>query len=390
MPATPPDALSPGSTLGDCRVIRVLGKGGFAVTYLARSPRYGTVAIKEFIPDGIATRGSDGMVRRLKGADPADYRFLLDQFNREADRICSFDHPGVVKGLTHQPSGEGSILVMRYLSGLTLRQHLRERHGGFAVQPAPVAALVTRLLDALSYIHERHVLHCDLKPGNIFLGQDFAPVLIDFGAARHSYHERCFSDNERLQSFTPYYAPLELMPGATSDMGPWTDIYEVAAVFYRCLTGGKIPAADDRARVAKDDPFMPLTAYFERESEWPVEFLRLIDWALELRPEARPQSVREWQRRLAPVLQTMLRTRPPDISVRKDPPDAERLPDRKNSEAEEVPSTWTVVTTRRHDKPPPDISVFTPSGRRGLPGLLVLMVILLIVTLVILLLRLPP
>lgn len=305
MPQFPAHALPPSSELHGNRIMRFLGQGGFAITYQARADRGQgeLVAMKEFYPSELVQRGRGKIVVPRRDVTEEDLEPIRALFKKEAEIICSFRHRNLVSGLDYFEELGTAYLVMRYETGQSLRFHLRNRaSGGFVPDLKSVAKLLTGLMDGVEHSHAKNCLHCDIKPANIFLNRDHTPVLLDFGAVRHAIDERIRKPGG-VVAYTVSYAPIEQSPEGTGEMGPWTDIYQIGAVIYRCITGYKIPSAEDR--VKGPDCYEPLVVFFEGKNIWPLDFLKAIDWALAIRPESRPQTIAQWRRGLAPLLKMM-------------------------------------------------------------------------------------
>ena len=137
----PPDALPPGYRLGSYEILRVLGRGGFGLTYQAR--RSGVagdmVAIKELFPIGFARSSRDLSVVALPGTDESDVDASVEMFLREARLICNLDHPNIVRGEEAFRRNNTGYLVMRYETGRNLRDSLRDPRG---FQPNPKSLLL--------------------------------------------------------------------------------------------------------------------------------------------------------------------------------------------------------------------------------------------------------
>ncbi|MFO1370919.1 MAG: serine/threonine-protein kinase [Candidatus Competibacteraceae bacterium] len=178
------DALPPGFRLEEFEIIKLLGEGGFGLTYLAydhilKQQR----AIKEFLPNAVARRSKDGSrVSARTGENRDAYREGLRSFINEARLLASLDHPNVVRVYRCIEVNDTAYLVMHYYQGETLKQ--RARSGGTLPDAEWVIRLLTQLLHGLQVVHGQGVLHRDIKPSNIYLLADDRPVLIDFGAAR--------------------------------------------------------------------------------------------------------------------------------------------------------------------------------------------------------------
>jgi serine/threonine protein kinase len=297
----PHDALPPGYRLGAYEILRVLGRGGFGLTYQAR--RAGVagdmVAIKELYPNGLARRAPNMSIVALPGTDALQITDTIEMFLREARVICNLDHPNIVRGVdTFEGNGTG-YLVMRYISGRNLRDSLRDPTG-FRPCPKSLPALLSPLLDALHTLHRHDLLHCDIKPDNIFLGVGFEPILIDLGSAR--WHVPGVGVEES-STYSTYFSAIEQVTDRFGPIGPWTDIYQLSAVLYRCVTGGKLPDAMDRAKAAVD-PFLPL-AQLPESRAYPATLISGIDHGLSLLPKHRPQSVAQWRTSMGVAIPTV-------------------------------------------------------------------------------------
>jgi HAMP domain-containing protein len=140
-------------------------------------------------------------------------------------------------------------------------------------------------------VHAAGYLHRDIKPDNIYVRKaDGSLVLLDFGAARLA----AGASSAQAGVVTPGYAPPEQYQDKDGGQGPWTDLYAMAATLYWMVGGAKPPSAP--ARVAGAEPMVP--AVEVGRGRYGDEFLRAIDWALELDPAARPRSVGEWAAKL--------------------------------------------------------------------------------------------
>ncbi len=287
----PHDALPPGYRLEGYEILRVLGRGGFGITYQAR--RIGSsgdmVAIKELFPKFTATRINHDQVTPKQGADPYEIEARVDMFFREAELICALHHPHIVRGLDAFRANGTAYLVMRYVSGRNLRESLRDA-AGFHPTPQSLPALLSPLLDALETLHDHGLVHGDIKPDNIYLGIGFEPILIDLGAARRHVPGH---DTEIAIAYSQYFSAIEQVTDRFGPIGPWTDIYQFSAVIYRCITGGKLPDAIDRLD-ATEDPYVPLNEIPEA-SAYPAKLTQAVEQGLELLPEKRPRSVNRWR-----------------------------------------------------------------------------------------------
>ena len=281
-------ALPQGTRIWDFEFHRVLGHGGFGITYLGWNVALDIpVAIKEYLPVDLATRELDLSVVPQTTQAASDFQWGLERFLDEARALARFQHPNIVR-VHHFFEAHGTAYIaMDYVEGKDLSAYLS--HKG-TLQEAELTAILYPLLDALEEIHRADFLHRDIKPGNIVIRDtDDAPVLLDFGSARQAVGARSRSVTSII---TPGYAPIEQY-SSRGDQGPWTDIYALGCVCYRALSGEVPDDATDRVR---NDPLIPV---FERcVGQASTEFLSAIDWALAVDESDRPQSIAEWRAKL--------------------------------------------------------------------------------------------
>ena len=160
------NALPKGYEIEGYRIDRVLGAGGFGVTYLATELIINRrVAIKEYLPSGIAIRGKDDLsVHPLTSADQDDYNWGLDRFKKEAETLVAFHHPNIVTVFRFFTGNGTAYLVMAYEDGESLAQIL-ERAG--TLSEPELREILDPLLKGLDHVHRAGFLHRDIKPGNI-------------------------------------------------------------------------------------------------------------------------------------------------------------------------------------------------------------------------------
>jgi serine/threonine protein kinase len=275
-------ALSAGTQLsnGLYAVGKVLGQGGFGITYLGSDARERrTVAIKEFFPHGSARRGRE--VYPSSGMSLPDFVVARDKFLGEAGILARFKHPGIVEVYASFDENKTAYMVMEFLRGRSLLQLLEERG---PLPEAEVVGYIIRVGDALETVHRANLLHRDLKPDNVMLTDDGRVVLIDFGTAR-TY--AAGKTGRMTTMLTPGYAPLEQY-GQHVRFGPFTDIYALAATLYHLLTGRMPTDATDRATGAS------LPSPRELNPRVSVKVSDAVMWAMEVRVDRRPQTVREF------------------------------------------------------------------------------------------------
>lgn len=272
-------ALAPGHAVYEYRIERVLGGGGFGITYLAQDANLQLpVAIKEYFPADVAVRGADAKVQVRAPENAARFDWGLERFVDEARALASFRHPNIVRVLRYFRENGTAYIVMEYESGEALK-HWAARHPG--LDQAAVLRLVYPLLDGLETVHRLNFLHRDIKPDNIYIRADGSPVLLDFGAAR-----RVSSEHDMTNIVSPGFAPFEQYH-SKGNQGPWTDLYSLGAVLYWLTTGLK--PVEAAARVREDT--MPRAAEAGNQAAFGLPLLQAIDWALQPHEKDRPQSV---------------------------------------------------------------------------------------------------
>ena len=231
-----------------------LGMGGFGITYGAWDTETSTpLAIKEFFPQGYATRMPNSTaVGMIKAEYVAAFNHWLAAFIDEAQVLTSIAHiAGTVKIYDFFTENNTAYIAMEYLNGISLRRFLTARGGRLPLDET--LRIMRPVLESLLVLHQYGVIHKDISPENIQIVQNREVKLIDFGAA--SIYNKSVSK--------PYivlkhgFSPIELY---RTDMkqGPWSDIYQVGATIYNCLTGIIPPPAPNRLGA---DPLVRPTFY---------------------------------------------------------------------------------------------------------------------------------
>jgi serine/threonine protein kinase len=280
-------ALPTGTMLvGEYRLERLLGAGGFGITYQATDlPLNRSVAIKEYFPSDFAAREGSRFVRSKSQSHDDDYRWGLDRFVAEAKTLAKFDHPNIVKVYRTFLENNSGYMVLQFEEGRSFKRWLDGL--GRAPTQAELDTILAPLLDALAVIHASDFLHRDIAPDNIIIRADGSPVLIDFGSARGEV-----AQNSRTVSalVKPGYSPFEQYAITGKQQGPWTDIYALAATLYHAVTGAR--PADSPSRVTLDE--LKPAATLARAPYRPG-FLAAIDQALRLKVEERPPTIGAWR-----------------------------------------------------------------------------------------------
>lgn len=238
--------LHPNSTLqgGKYRIIKVLGQGGFGITYLAEQTMLERkVAIKEFFMKEFCERdeSTSHVTMGTAGARETVERFR-EKFLKEARNIAKLKHPHIIQILDVFEENGTAYYVMEYAENGSLLTLVADNK---PLPEAQATRYILQVADALAYIHERRMNHLDIKPGNIMLNEKDEAVLIDFGLSKQ------YDDVGQQTSTTPVgmsegYAPMEqYKQGGVKEFSPETDIYALGATFFKLLTGVTPPGASD-------------------------------------------------------------------------------------------------------------------------------------------------
>jgi hypothetical protein len=288
-----PDALPSQHRLHWYVLERVLGQGGFGITYLARDTNLDqAVAIKEYLPVDVATRRADSTVRPRSDEQGERYRWGLDRFIQEARTLARFDHPNIVRVLSVFEQNGTAYMVMRFEQGENFAALLDRKH---TLPEEDLMRVLLPVLDGLKLVHDAGFIHRDIKPDNIHIRADGSPVLLDFGSARHSLgHARTVTI-----LVAPGYAPFEQYYSSGEDQGPWTDIYSLGATCYRTIAGVAPMDAIARSKGilgSTRELLVPASAI--GSGRYSERLLKAIDHALAFAEKDRPATIAQWRAEL--------------------------------------------------------------------------------------------
>src|SRR5262245_3419464 len=262
---------------------RVLGRGGFGITYLAYDTRLRRRrAIKEYFPRGVVTREMTRADVSVVSGQTVLYASGMEKYLEEARLLAQFeDHPCIVSPLDFFEENQTAYLVMEYLEGETLRSYVARNGGRISYETA--LHILAPVIEALATVHRAGILHRDVSPDNIFLTVKGEAKLLDFGAARQRLADSSGSMTVILRE---HYAPPEQYT-KSGRQGSWTDVYAFAATFYMAITGHSPPPAPERL--------------LQDRIEWPSRLgvaipslaEQALMGALAVRAEERPQRIEE-------------------------------------------------------------------------------------------------
>lgn len=271
----PPSQLHSRPTLshvGRYALKSMIGQGGLGQVHEAWDPLLSrTVAVKTL------QLGLPGALR-----DSLDGVVL-----NEARAAASLNHPYIVTVFDAGLSAHGLYIAMERLRGRDLRQALAT---GWLPSPRVAAVLVRRVADALAYAHGRGVVHCDIKPGNIFLTGRDRPKVLDFGIARIA-HGAALPALEGSVAGSPHYQAPEQLCGAVVDAR--TDVYALGVVMFELLTGRKAFAGNNLTAIQRAVLEQDVPTAEQLRPGTPAELARIAARAMARDPEQRYQSAAE-------------------------------------------------------------------------------------------------
>lgn len=276
-------SLSVGDDLhGTYTVGRVLGTGGFGITYLCMDRRYSRIcAIKEYFPGEWVKRVP--MTKRMMLTDSrfeANYRHGLEVFLNEAKILYGLrDNSAVVNVSDFFQENQTAYLVMEYVEGETLAQHIMKQKKPLSYDEAN--RMIFNIASALGYIHKKGLLHRDISPDNIMLTKDGNMKLIDFGATRQYVSNETVDMSVLVKTG---FSPLEQY-SRSGNQGPWSDIYALAATYYYVLSGKKPLTANERCSG------MTMKSLHDRQSNVPQAVSNVINTCLDMDYTKRPQNM---------------------------------------------------------------------------------------------------
>lgn len=254
---------------GRYRVEKVIGAGGFGITYRALDHKTGIKkAVKEYFQSGVVNR-IPGTTQVLIAAPKRHEEFVYgrERLLREAQIVAKFQSAGIVRVDDYFEENGTSYMVMEYLDSQTLEDYLVSQRRLMTPDEAVKAGV--RIAEALEEIHRAGVVHRDIAPDNIFIDSDGDVKIIDFGSARLSKEDT----DDRLIVLKPGFAPPEqyekIDPKNDRQKG-WTDVYALGATLYLCLTGKIPPESSDRKADADrgEDRLQPPMEINQNIPEW--------------------------------------------------------------------------------------------------------------------------
>ena len=297
------NGLKQGCTLqgGKYRIESVLGQGSFGISYLATtrvkmqtaiSGSLGRlvqdqeveikVCIKEFFMKKVNNRGEDGS--SVEGTSNTLYTNYRKRFRKEAENLSRLDHKNIVKVLEVFDENGTTYYVMQFVEGETLDDYIKRQRQGH-LEDDDAKRVILEVAQALQYMHQKRMLHLDMKPNNIMRGTDGTEYIIDFGLSKQ-YDEKGEPESSTAIGLgTPGYAPTEQADYIPNGSFPSTiDIYALGATLYKMLTGKTPPSANEVLNNG-----LPARPAHVTSSMWNV-----VEHAMQPRRKDRPQNIAEF------------------------------------------------------------------------------------------------
>ncbi len=280
-----PVALRAGTVLNQRYIVgRVLGQGGFGITYVAYDRNLGSrVAVKEYMPGEMAARPDGKTVFPMAGNREEEFLYGRERFQEEARTLARFTGQPNIAGATDYFDENGtSYFVMEYVEGISFKTYIANQGG--KVSPEEALDVMIPVLRALTAVHAEGFIHRDVTPDNIYITKDGNVKLLDFGSARYSIGDKSKSLDVILKVG---YAPKEQYT-RRGRQGPYTDVYSCAACLYAAITGYLPPESLDRL---EKDELVPPSQIGEKI---PLYLERAILKGLAVQPEDRFQTAAEF------------------------------------------------------------------------------------------------
>lgn len=284
--------LQTGTIVDNYIIERELAHGGFSSVYLARQRvTQVQLALKEYLPRKLAHRTWNNDVVANNEKSKKLIALGRSLFIEEAKILAKLKHPNIVEVVNFFQANSTVYIVMVYGYGITLDKLLKGKK--VKMSERWLIKVFGDLLNGLELIHAQHVLHLDIKPANMLIRPDTNVMLLDFGAIQT--FPQTVESKSKAYILTKGFSPKEQY-SAKGNLGPFSDIYAVGASMRACLDAEVPPQAPER--VGNNDFPSAKKAHARKYSS---RLLEIIDWAMELEPENRPQSARVLSDALATV-----------------------------------------------------------------------------------------
>ncbi|MFZ1401356.1 MAG: protein kinase [Candidatus Promineifilaceae bacterium] len=269
-------------TIGRYRIKAELGRGGMSTVYLAHDPRFERDVAIKLLP--------------LELLHQPTFR---RRFEREAKVVASLDHPAIVPVYDFGEEDGQPFLVMRFMTGGSLAERLKQG----AISIAESARMMAKLAPALDEVHIHGVIHRDLKPSNILFDQRNEPYISDFGTAKLKYAHTKLTDTGGAVGTPAYMSPEQIQGDAELDGR--SDIYTLGVILFEMLTGKHPYQTNTPIAVAVKHMFEPVPNLQEMEPNLPTACQEVIVRAMAKQRESRYRTAAEFAEALQDVSQVV-------------------------------------------------------------------------------------
>lgn len=282
-----PTPLAAGTKIGEYVLESVLSAGNSSLTYMAIGPGSSQYVIKEYFPRRICRRVNHHIKVSTDLAE-ADYQEGLKLFYEVALKLSRLDSKNIPKIRETLSENNTAYIVMDHVEGAALNDILCQTS---TLDEDDVQNHLLPILNGLDHLHKQKLLHLALCPQNIMIRSDGIPVLVGFASLN------CGMRNDKeIGVVDPKYAPMEQHGDREDLIGPWTDIYALAAILYRCISGAPPEDSMKRYEVIQELRQDPLKMAVDvGHGKYSGRLLAAIDHGLEILPQDRPASINNWR-----------------------------------------------------------------------------------------------
>jgi len=292
--------LAAGFVLDRFTIHSVFASSASVITYRVADNITGSpFMLREFAPRGHVVRGGGGALRAEDESAANVLAAGVARFLADGARAATLNHPGIINVVRWFRANGTAYLVMPWKPGVSLACLFRE---GRTLGAREALAIAQPLLEALDYLHAHEICFRELDPESILVPETGGALLLGAGDTAVWQDDRSAVDPGDA---TAMYAAIEQFKPEFKS-GPWTDIYRLAAILQRGITGTAPPTALQRWDAAQShvpDPLPPIVPPTGESKAW-RDIATLIARGLVLEPTARPQSIREWRARISPMAAT--------------------------------------------------------------------------------------